>query len=601
MQAALAQPVHPRLYRSAQPANGNDVDPKDIAGFIPWILLISTIGALIAVRYAWQRRKQPGAAWLALAELTAGAWTAFDFFNYAAVAPDTEVFLKKTTWALILLAGFAFLRFAFIYTRLEQWWEKYQTAVRVLILINLLVMITNNYHYLLWAEEVQWVDLGFARVPWLEPGLAFYWLFRPTAYGLPLAGAFILVVGTAGAQTYYLRQIALLVVAALVPVTVNYLLNSPTTPNIDPTPIAVVIVIAALAWSTLRFGLLDVRPVACSLLLEQLDDGVVVLDGENRLVDLNPTAESLLGCNGWEPGIGARQIIPFWARLEDRIAATETQSIEIDLGGESKSIIEVTSTPLHDDEGISLGRVLVLHDATTQVRLVRDLDAYTETVARDLKTPLAAVIQCIDTVEAAKHEMTRESTHYLRSAGSACDRMTETIDALLSFAQLRAWDDIKLEPLDMKRIVDSALQRLSATIAKSGADVVLPDQWQAAVGHPVWVEEVWANYISNAIEYGGTPPRVEVGAWPDGRGMLRCWVRDNGPGLDENQRAQLFTEFTRLEPGRTEGHGLGLSIVRRIVEKLGGNVGCDSLPGKGSTFWFTLSERGGEPYVSRRA
>jgi len=77
--------------------------------------------------------------------------------------------------------------------------------------------------------------------------------------------------------------------------------------------------------------------------------------------------------------------------------------------------------------------------------------------------------------------------------------------------------------------------------------------------------------------------------------MVRYWVRDNGPGLSEEQRRQLFTEFTRLDPKRSEGHGLGLSIVQRIAEKLGGRVGCSSTLGQGSTFWFTL------PSVERRA
>jgi two-component system sensor histidine kinase/response regulator len=102
------------------------------------------------------------------------------------------------------------------------------------------------------------------------------------------------------------------------------------------------------------------------------------------------------------------------------------------------------------------------------------------------------------------------------------------------------------------------------------------------------VEEIWTNYVSNAIKYGGVPPRVEVGASNEGEQIVRFWVRDNGPGLNEQQRQRLFTEFARLEPRRSEGHGLGLSIVQRIAEKLGGRVGCESAPGKGSTFWFTL-------------
>jgi two-component system sensor histidine kinase/response regulator len=69
---------------------------------------------------------------------------------------------------------------------------------------------------------------------------------------------------------------------------------------------------------------------------------------------------------------------------------------------------------------------------------------------------------------------------------------------------------------------------------------------------------------------------------------VRFWVKDNGPGLTEGQQAQLFTQFTRLHKVRATGYGLGLSIVQRIVAKLGGEVGVESAPGQGSCFYFTL-------------
>jgi two-component system, sensor histidine kinase and response regulator len=83
------------------------------------------------------------------------------------------------------------------------------------------------------------------------------------------------------------------------------------------------------------------------------------------------------------------------------------------------------------------------------------------------------------------------------------------------------------------------------------------------------VEEVWVNYLSNAIKYGGNPPRIELGAdqLPDNH--IRFWVRDNGPGLSPDDQQRLFTPFTQLNQVMVRGHGLGLSIVQRIVHKLG--------------------------------
>jgi signal transduction histidine kinase len=158
--------------------------------------------------------------------------------------------------------------------------------------------------------------------------------------------------------------------------------------------------------------------------------------------------------------------------------------------------------------------------------------------------------------------------------------------------------------------VDEALARLAYMIEEHQAQIVLPESWPVALGYGPWVEEMWVNYLSNALMYGGKPPRVELGWDIVGNGewglrrersvervgsgqsapttTIRFWVRDNGPGLMPEEQERLFKPFERLDRVRAKGHGLGLSIVRRIAEKLGGKVGVASEPGQGSVFWFTL-------------
>ena len=143
----------------------------------------------------------------------------------------------------------------------------------------------------------------------------------------------------------------------------------------------------------------------------------------------------------------------------------------------------------------------------------------------------------------------------------------------------------------MDTIVKEALKRLQPTIKAKQAQITLPAAWPSAEGHAAWVEEVWVNYISNALKYGGQPPHVALGAEAEGP-MMRFWVHDNGLGLFPEAQGHLFTEFTQLQQENRAGHGLGLSIVRRIVEQLGGQVGVESTQtredGHGSTFYFTL-------------
>jgi signal transduction histidine kinase len=168
--------------------------------------------------------------------------------------------------------------------------------------------------------------------------------------------------------------------------------------------------------------------------------------------------------------------------------------------------------------------------------------------------------------------------------------MTNIIEELLLLASVRKVEDVEIEALNMATIVSEVLERLADMIAEHQAEIITPEAWPAALGHGPWVEEVWVNYVSNALKYGGQPPRVELGGKAPGEahGQVRFWVRDNGAGLSAEDQARLFTPFTQIHQARAKGHGLGLSIVQRIAEKLGGQVGVESKVGQGSVFFFTL-------------
>jgi signal transduction histidine kinase len=129
--------------------------------------------------------------------------------------------------------------------------------------------------------------------------------------------------------------------------------------------------------------------------------------------------------------------------------------------------------------------------------------------------------------------------------------------------------------------------------------VQVPRSWPAALGYSPWVGEVWVNLVSNALKYGGSPPRVELGGTLEGT-QVRFWVRDNGQPLSEAQRRLVFVPFTRLHQERAEGHGLGLATVQRIVSRLGGGIAVQPAPGGGNEFSFTLPSAAGTGRGARR-
>jgi two-component system, sensor histidine kinase and response regulator len=230
-----------------------------------------------------------------------------------------------------------------------------------------------------------------------------------------------------------------------------------------------------------------------------------------------------------------------------------------------------------------------------------ELDAFAHTVAHDLKNPLNLVGGFAHMLQRTWQTLPSEQVEkYLHRIAKNARRMDNIIEELLLLAGVRK-QDVELVPLDMASIVTEAQSRLTDLIDEYDAEISVPHTWAEGLGHGPWVEEVWVNYLSNGIKYGGRPPRLELGATADEEGMVRFWVRDNGPGLTQEQQARLFVPFTQMAQVRVGGHGLGLSIVRRIVEKLGGQVGVESahVEGQGSLFFFALPAAEGKQSADR--
>lgn len=227
---------------------------------------------------------------------------------------------------------------------------------------------------------------------------------------------------------------------------------------------------------------------------------------------------------------------------------------------------------------------------TLRDNLIAELDAFAHTVAHDLKTPISTVVSycqlLVQLYESGVADKEQTLTD-IKEIEQHSLKASTIVSELLFLSSVRK-QDVELEPFDSHEIIQQAVKRLSMLIDEQQAEIVWPEEFPMAKGHAPWVEELWVNYISNAIKYGGRPSLVKLGSTRQDDGLIRFWVKDNGQGLTEEAQASLFTEFSRLGEKNIEGHGLGLSIVRRIAEKLGGQVGVESELGQGSQFYFTL-------------
>ncbi len=359
-------------------------------------------------------------------------------------------------------------------------------------------------------------------------------------------------------------------------------------------------------------------------LFENIGEGVLTVDLEENIIHCNPAAEKIFGVPPNK--LIKRNLNEFTTPETFKIIHTRTTARKqgknstyefsiIRPDGKERHLLNTVS-PKFDKDGNVIGCFGIFHDITDRKKAEQalqqhtqqlqerneDLDAFAHTVAHDLKNPLGNIMGFSSLLNENYTKLPQvEIKEYIGALLNGGKKMKQIIDSLLLLANLRK-TETKSEELNMSDIVAETISRLTLLIKKTNTEIIIPDVWPVALGYAPWVEEVWINFLSNAIKYGGTPPSIEIGTKVEDKnksseGMIRFWIRDNGPGISSENQKLLYNKFERLEQVKTEGHGLGLSIVRRIIEKLGGQVGMENnndknWEGQGSTFYFTLPYTG---------
>lgn len=218
-----------------------------------------------------------------------------------------------------------------------------------------------------------------------------------------------------------------------------------------------------------------------------------------------------------------------------------------------------------------------------------ELKAFAHTIAHDLKTPaghIAGFSRVMRELWQQRHPDDNSSIALLERIEHSGRKMSEITDDLLLLSSTNR-ENVQRERIEMRPLLEQVLLSLSSEILTFNATISTAEDWPAVIGYPPWVEVVWINYINNSLKYGGDHPHVELGAEQQGN-MVCFWVKDYGQGIRRQDQPSLFQEFSRLDHKSAVGHGLGLSIVKRIIDKLDGQVGVESEPGRGSKFYFTL-------------
>jgi signal transduction histidine kinase len=223
----------------------------------------------------------------------------------------------------------------------------------------------------------------------------------------------------------------------------------------------------------------------------------------------------------------------------------------------------------------------------------REQDAFLHTVAHALKTPLTSILAMAEVLQEDTQKQDENTRHGLTLIHRNARRLRTILDDLLGLARATAGlENLEMAPVELDSVLETVQSELSSHLRSRTVALHIGAPLPCVIGHEGRLAEAFTNLIDNAIKY--TPadrqPEIEIGARLED-GIVECWVADNGIGIPEEQREEAFELFRRLDTAKhleATGSGVGLAVVRRIVERHGGRIWIEDNPTGGCQFHLTI-------------
>lgn len=331
-------------------------------------------------------------------------------------------------------------------------------------------------------------------------------------------------------------------------------------------------------------------------------DGILILDHDQIVHFVNPAAEEILGQSSSDllqkpfpmPITPQQEISEMTITTTNGRRVIEIRQVTIEWNQQ-----EMVQASLRDITDHKEAKNLLAQKAAQLELKNYELDQFNMTMAHQVQGLLAQIIGYTSLIEMDyTNALPGDVGMILHRVQQSASKMNNVVNELLLLGSVRH-DDVAILPVEMHRVINEVHKRLRFQIDAANGRITYhtdPETWPRVLGQPSWLEEVWVNYITNGLKYGGDPPNLELGVDTPRDNYIRFWVRDNGNGISPKDQERLFKPHSRLQQPHVRGEGLGLSIVHRIIDKCGGKVGVDSTVGSGSTFWFTLQEASPDPF-----
>jgi len=539
-------------------------------------------------------------------------WAFGYIFELGSTSLDVKFLAVKIEYIGIIGMPLAWTAFALAYSGHGEWLTKRNvTLVLIFPVLTLLAVWTTEFHHWFFTEISTITDetTGLLLI-WNPPGW-WFWIHAVYIYGILVFGTYFLIREYWNQRDVYRSQVIVNTAAVLLPWIANGIVVSRLV-KIDITSVTFSLSILILGWGFLRYGLLNIVPVAHRAVFESISDAVIVLDPGLRIVEVNPAALELFDLQvNAVIGKSFHEVFHTWIDLDDQTLKKHGLHREIILENEGKPTrwFDLFVSALRDLPRQSGGWIVTLRDVTSlkeneaALAIARDEAVRANgfktqllaNVSHELRTPLGIIMGYTDLlVRKSYGELLDKQIDVLGKVRESTEYLEALVSGLLDQAQL---DSGKLKlaerPFEIRVVLGKTCNQLSVLAEAKQIEFsaeISDDMPVSIIGDSQRLKQILVNLISNAIKFTETGG-VFVKIYRSDSVVWKMQVSDTGPGIPENAIQTVFEPFKQLpEANRImrKGYGLGLSITKQLIRLMGGDITLESQVGQGTTFTATL-------------
>lgn len=578
---------------------------------IPLILAaLLDIGPII---YAWSRRANARVIPYLFMMAGVDLWLLAYALEISSTTVPQIIFWANIAYLGIVTVPVAWLVFCLVYTNSHR-----PIPLRLVLIlliepaIIILSMWTDEFHHLFRQAVVLNTSGPFAVLDITRGPL--FWVHTAYSYAMLGYGIYLLFVAYTRSSGIYRAQIRVMLLGASAPWLANilYILFLAPIIFIDPTPLAFFVTGSMFAWGMFGFRLMDLAPVARNWVIEQMDDGMIVLDRQNQVVDINPAAANLIGQPANQLiGHNGAELFAEWPDLAAKYRDVEKVITEIQFPTETGTrYIYLKILPFYDKDHQLNGRLLMIRDITEQREAAialqiakekadaanRTKSTFLANMSHELRTPLSAIIGYSELLE--EHATSIEDAYApprLEKIKTSATHLLNIVNDILDLSKIEAGQmKLHVEAFNIRQVVETAVAMVQPILLENQNEITveIADEIEIMVADPMKVRQILLNLLHNAAKFT-KKGKIEVIVRPDEiePTLFLFEVKDNGIGISPEQITKIFQPFSQADDStarRFGGTGLGLAISQYFCHMMQGNIVIQSQPGQGSCFTVQL-------------